>query len=64
MKLLLGSNESFIFFLIKRNVSKNGSCNKGTNLFDLNRWLFTDGSTIMDVVAGERVTVGVLICSR
>ena len=64
MKLFLSCNKGFICFLIKRNISQDSCCHKGSDLLDLNKEKGTEGSTSMDVVGGESVMVGVLICSR
>lgn len=64
MKLLLSSNECFISFIVKRNVSKDSSSHKGTNLFHLNEKIDTEGSIVIVVVGGVRVTMGVFICCR
>ena len=64
MKFLLSRNESFICLLVKANISKDGCCNKGSNLVNLNNSYYTDGSTIIDVVGLVSTTLGILICSR
>lgn len=64
MKFLLSCYESFICLLVERNISENGSSNKRSDLFYLTKKKITEGSTTIEVVGGERVIVGVLICSR
>ena len=64
MKFLLSCNKGFVCFLIKGDISKDSCCNKGSDLFDLSKDKGTEGSTTIDVVGGESVMVGVLICSR
>jgi hypothetical protein len=50
MEFLLSGYEGLIGFLIKSNVPKDRCCNERSNLFNLNIFLNTDGSTIIDVV--------------
>ena len=64
MKFLLGCYEGFVGLVVKGNVSEDGCSYEGPDLLDLSRGGCTEGSTTMEVVGGQRVTTGALICSR
>lgn len=64
MKFLLGCYEGFVGLVVKRDVSEDGRGYEGSDLLDLSGEGYTEGSTSMEVVGGQRVTTGAFICSR
>ena len=64
MKFFLCGNEGFIGLLIKSDISQDGSCDKWSDLFNLNSECLTEGSTVIDVVGLVSTTSGIYYFPR
>ena len=64
MKFFLCSNEGLIGLLIKSDISQDGSCDKWSDLFNLNSECITEGSTVIDVVGLVNTTSGIYYFPR
>jgi hypothetical protein len=64
VQFLLGSNEGLVRLLVEGDISKDGSCDEGPDLLDLNSCGFTDGSMVMDVVGWVKTTSGISVFPR
>lgn len=64
MQFLLSCDECFVGFFIEGDIPEDGSCDEGSDLFNLASGGCTEESTVMEVVGGVRVMLGHFVCCR